>query len=49
LNTSPQGHVIRELGFCDGICLKERQDIPTLQLPADHHLACGINSVHLED
>ena len=29
--------------------LKERQDIPTLQLPPDHHVASGINSVHLED
>jgi hypothetical protein len=28
--------------------LKERQDIPTLQLPADHHLARNINPVHLE-
>jgi hypothetical protein len=29
--------------------LKERQHVATLQLAADHYLACGINSVDLED
>jgi hypothetical protein len=29
--------------------LKERQDGAPLQLAANHHLAGGINSVHLED
>src|ERR1700688_2525676 len=29
--------------------LKERQDGAPLQLAANHHLAAGINSVHLED
>jgi hypothetical protein len=29
--------------------LKERQDVTTLQLPAHHHLAGGINTMHLKD
>jgi hypothetical protein len=29
--------------------LEERQDVPTLQLGADDHLASGINAVNLED
>jgi hypothetical protein len=29
--------------------LEERKDVAALQLPADQHLAGGINSVHLED
>jgi hypothetical protein len=29
--------------------LEERQHLAALQLPADDHLACGINSVDLED
>ena len=28
---------------------KERQYVPTLQLPADYYLAGGINSVDLKD
>jgi hypothetical protein len=29
--------------------LEERQDVATLQLPADDHLTRGINSLNLED
>jgi hypothetical protein len=29
--------------------LKERQDVPALQLTANNHLAISINAMHLKD